>query len=153
MKATIKCYSLIKYYEGVRFKPYVCPSGKLTIGYGHTRNVHENMRINDEIALMLLAEDVSLCEDVLNRHLPDKLLQHQFDAMCSFIFNIGETKFLKSTLYKYLQSKYYNLASVQILKWKFGRDHEGRLIELPGLVKRRKSEKELFENNALIFYD
>jgi len=30
---------IVKFYEGLKLKAYLCPAGIPTIGYGHTKNV------------------------------------------------------------------------------------------------------------------
>ena len=137
MKATDKCVQLIKRFEGLYLKAYVCPAGVLTIGYGHTRGVKPCDEINELQAEIYLREDVEACEIQLN-YLTLPINQHQFDALCSFIFNLGIGNFMQSTLLKKLKAG-DKTAADEILRW----DKSGGKV-LPGLTARRKAEYDLF---------
>ena len=137
MKATDNCVQLIKRFEGLYLKAYVCPAGVLTIGYGHTRGVKPGDKINELQAEIYLREDVEACEIQLN-YLTLPINQHQFDALCSFIFNLGIGNFMQSTLLKKLKAG-DNTAADEILRW----DKSGGKV-LPGLTARRKAEYDLF---------
>ena len=137
MKATDNCVQLIKRFEGLYLKAYVCPAGVLTIGYGHTRGVKPGEEINEMQAELYLMEDVEACEIQLN-YLTLPINQHQFDALCSFIFNLGIGNFMQSTLLKKLKAG-DKTAADEILRW----DKSGGKV-LPGLTARRKAEYDLF---------
>ena len=137
MKATDNCIQLIKRFEGLYLKAYVCPAGVLTIGYGHTRGVKPGDEINELQAELYLREDVEACEIQLN-YLTLQINQHQFDALCSFIFNLGIGNFMQSTLLKKLKAG-DKTAADEILRW----DKSGGKV-LPGLTARRKAEYDLF---------
>lgn len=137
MKATDNCVQLIKRFEGLYLKAYVCPAGVLTIGYGHTKGVKPGDEINEMQAEIYLREDVEACEIQLN-YLTLPINQHQFDALCSFIFNLGIGNFMQSTLLKKLKAG-DKTAADEILRW----DKSGGKV-LPGLTARRKAEYDLF---------
>ena len=137
MKATDKCVQLIKRFEGLYLKAYFCPAVVLTIGYGHTRGVKPGEEINELQAEIYLKEDVEACEIQLN-YLTLPINQHQFDALCSFIFNLGIGNFMQSTLLKKLKAG-DKTAADEILRW----DKSGGKV-LPGLTARRKAEYDLF---------
>ena len=137
MKATDNCVQLIKRFDGLYLKAYVCPAGVLTIGYGHTRGVKPGDEINELQAEIYLREDVEACEIQLN-YLTLPINQHQFDALCSFIFNLGIGNFMQSTLLKKLKAG-DKTAADEILRW----DKSGGKV-LPGLTARRKAEYDLF---------
>ena len=137
MKATDNCVQLIKRFEGLYLNAYVCPAGVLTIGYGHTRGVKPGEEINEMQAELYLMEDVEACEIQLN-YLTLPINQHQFDALCSFIFNLGIGNFMQSTLLKKLKAG-DKTAADEILRW----DKSGGKV-LPGLTARRKAEYDLF---------
>lgn len=127
--------NLIKRYEGCRLKAYKCPAGVWTIGYGHTRGVKDGMTITQAIADQLLIEDVKHCEKAINA-LGINLRQGQFDALVSFIFNLGTGNFNSSTLKKKIVA---GAADREICdefkKWvKAG----GKVMA--GLIKRREEE-------------
>ena len=88
-------------------------------------------------AEIYLREDVEACEIQLN-YLTLPINQHQFDALCSFIFNLGIGNFMQSTLLKKLKAG-DKTAADEILRW----DKSGGKV-LPGLTARRKAEYDLF---------
>mgnify|MGYP000322185715 FL=1 len=53
MKVSEKGLAIIKKYEGCRLTAYVCPAGKLTIGYGHTKGVKKGQKITQAQAEQL----------------------------------------------------------------------------------------------------
>lgn len=83
---------LIKKWEGCRLKAYRCPAGVLTIGYGHTKGVKEGQTITQSEAEELLKQDLQKYVDHV-RYYDEKCSynfnQNEFDALCSFAFNIG----------------------------------------------------------------
>lgn len=86
--------------EGLKLKSYLCSAGKWTIGIGHTLGVRENMSITKEQAYELFKQDIEPVEDYLNYvnvNIKRKFKQHEFDALVSFIHQIGLTYFAKST--------------------------------------------------------
>lgn len=126
---------LIKRHEGCKLVAYKCPAGVWTIGYGHTRGVTEGMTISQGIADKLLQEDVKPIEDMING-VWVSLRQGQFDALVSFIFNLGEGAFNRSTLKKkILAGAPDEEIAAEFKKWnKAG----GKVLD--GLVKRREEE-------------
>src|SRR5215467_14111911 len=89
---------LIKEHEGLRLVAYKDPVGVWTIGYGHTRGVLPGMVINEEVAHSLLLLDVQEAERCVRREVRVPITQSMFDALVSFIFNLGCTAFRRSTL-------------------------------------------------------
>lgn len=138
MEASHRGLELIAKWEGFVPTAYVCPGGVWTIGYGHTGGVKEGDVISEGVAALLLSRDVAGVENGLNR-LKLKLNQNQFDALVSFIYNIGIGNFRISTILKHLEKKEYTKASEQFGMWKYSNHRI-----LSGLVKRREEEKELF---------
>lgn len=141
-----KGLDLIKRFEGFRAKPYVCPAGKWTIGYGHTNGVNADTRpVTEEEAEMLLREDLMAITNVLNRILPESLTQNQFDSICSFCYNLGFGAFMVSTLYRVIKS---NPNDYERIRKEFGRWVNAGGRQLPGLVERRKAEADLYCNGT-----
>ena len=97
MKASVDAYELIKQFEGLRLKAYLCPAGIWTIGYGHTSGVSPNSFITIQEADEYLHRDVATIEMQLNK-LNLSLRQCQWDAIVSFVFNVGIGNFKASTL-------------------------------------------------------
>lgn len=144
MKTSKAGLALIKEHEGLRLESYLCPAKVWTIGYGHTSAagvpvVTRGMRISSARAEEILINDLSNFEGVITRLVKVPLTQNQFDALVSFVFNLGESNFRKSTLLKQLNKGHYADVPAQLMRWtKAG----GR--ELPGLVRRRRDEAKLW---------
>lgn len=132
----------IKQFEALVLISYKDIAGIWTIGYGHTKEVKEGQVISELQADELLEKDLIPGEEAVNS-LGDVFSQHEFDALSSFIFNIGPSKFKKSTLYKYLFSKDYFKAADEFPKWSKARI-DGELKIVRGLLRRRNSERKLF---------
>lgn len=140
MKTSTRGIEFIKSHEALRLDAYTCPGGVLTIGWGHTRNVNPGQRISVRDAEILLAYDVSIAEADVIRHVKKPITQGQFDALVSFVFNLGVGNFSKSTLLKVI-NKDPNDPGIpaQFQRWISG---GGKV--LPGLLKRRKDEAEMY---------
>jgi lysozyme len=140
MRPSSKSYDLIKCFEGFRHKAYYCPGMKLTVGYGTTRGVKPGTTVTHEQAVELLKRDVLVFSEVVNRLIKVPLNQNQFDALVSFVYNIGEGNFQKSTLLRLLNARKYEEASAQFVRWRFVKG-----LVMPGLVRRRDAERALFD--------
>lgn len=131
---------LIKKYEGFESKAYVCPAGRLTIGYGHTGDgVTHGMVITRERAEELLLEDVNRFEQYVAKSVTIPLTSNQFSALVAFTFNVGTIAFQSSTLLSHLNAGRIKRASREFEKW----CHVDSKV-LKGLLARRLAEKELF---------
>ena len=141
MRTSRKGIELIKAHEGLRLDAYLCPAGVPTIGYGHTYNVKMGDRITAEQAEMLLIGDLIVAETEVNRY-GLNINQNQFDALVSFVFNVGAGNFRSSTLLKRLKANPNDpdIAN-QFKRWVYG---GGKV--LPGLVRRRNDEAKLYFN-------
>lgn len=130
---------LIKKYEGLRLKAYKCPAGVWTIGYGHTRGVTSSTEISQSMADLFLLDDIRSLERHINK-LGINFRQGQFDAIVSFMFNLGEGNFNKSTLKKkILAGGNDEDIAAEFKKWnKAG----GKVLD--GLTKRREEEAEMW---------
>ena len=136
--------SMIASFEGFEPKAYYCPAGVLTIGYGHTgtnaqgQELQESDTVTHEQAMRLLYEDVLWAEDAVNEQRLN-LTQNQFDALVSFVFNVGATAFANSTLLKKLKSCDFDEAADEFLRWNKA---SGKVLR--GLTARREAERDLF---------
>ena len=140
MKISNTGLDLIKSFEGLSLKSYICPAGVYTIGFGHTGvEVTPNQIISLEEADNLLRKDVNRFETGINSLVTVDLNQSQFDSLVSLSFNIGLGAFKSSTLLRVLNAGQYIEAASQFLRWNKG---GGRV--LPGLVRRREAESQLF---------
>ena len=139
MKTSRKGIELIKAHEGLRLDAYLCPAGVPTIGYGHTYNVKMGDRITAEQAERLLIGDLAVAETEVNRY-GLNINQNQFDALVSFVYNVGARNFRSSTLLKRLKANPNDpdIAN-QFRRWVYG---GGKV--LPGLVRRRNDEAKLY---------
>ena len=145
MKISEQGLELIKHFESLQLKSYICPSGKWTIGYGHTgSDVVPNSTITEEQAEIILMADIKPIENYLNIKVNRQLNQSQFDALVSFIFNIGMEAFKASTLLNKLMKNPSDLTiHNEFLRWKYG-TRNGKKAIMPGLEKRRREEAALY---------
>jgi lysozyme len=139
MKVSDRGLDLIKRFEGCHLDAYVCPAGVLTIGYGHTANVNEGDSITEDEANYFLKKDLETAEKCVNACVKGNITQGQFDALCSFVFNLGCGSLRKSTLLRQLNEGNDMSAAGEFMRWVYAGGKK-----LPGLVKRRTAEMELF---------
>jgi len=131
---------LIKSFEGYSAVPYLCQAGKQTIGYGHMLKQGEYYpKINREEAEEILRRDLLDAERTIERNVRVSLNQNQYDALVSFVFNVGPRNFQRSTLLAKLNSGDYMGAGEELLRWNKA---NGKPIK--GLTNRRLKERELF---------
>lgn len=144
MKISDTGIALIKELEGFRSKAYYCPAGKLTIGYGHTGNdFTKNDEITRERATQILMHDIKWAEDAINKRVKVPLNQYQFDALVSFVFNVGEKAFADSTLLLLLNKNQHGEVPAQMARWnKITVD--GKKVISDGLKSRRYREAGLW---------
>jgi lysozyme len=158
VKVSQKCIEQIKKDEGVRNRPYQCPALLWTVGVGHVIDTnHAKVPLADRKQLPIptgwdrvlssdeideiLRKDLNRFETGVLRLIKVPLTQGQFDALVSFSFNVGLGNLQNSTLRMKVNRSEFEAAAEQFLVWtKAG----GKV--LPGLVKRRTHEKEMFES-------
>jgi len=156
VKVSSACIEGIKKDEGVRVRPYRCPALLWTVGVGHVIDPnHIRTPFNERKGLSIpdgwdrvlsmaevdriLAEDLATFERGVLRLCPTGLTQGRFDALVSFSFNVGLGNLQRSTIRMKHNRGEYEAAADAFLAWtKAG----GK--ELPGLVKRRKHEREMY---------
>lgn len=134
----------IKRHEALRLVPYKDEAGKWTIGYGHLLKPGEWWdRITEAQAEDLLRQDLAEAEAAVNQAVKVPINSNQYDALVSFVFNVGVTAFRNSTLLKRLNDSDYVAAAAEMLRWnKITVD--GRKVVSAGLSMRRSRERELF---------
>ena len=150
MQVSQKCIDLVKRYEGFVSKTYLCPAGYKTIGFGHRTD--EMTTITEPEAENLLRRDLNKFASKISYSLEQdkiKVNQNQFDALCSFAFNLGFSALVFSTLWKKLKQGDYAGASAEFPKWVYitkidKLTGEHFKVKLKGLETRRKAEQELF---------
>ena len=139
------CIALIQQSEGFRSRPYLCLAGVPTIGYGSTRHADgtpvtlRDAPITQAQAQALLLATLAPYADAVRRRVRVPLTQSQFDALTSFVYNIGDEQFRLSTLLVLLNRGEIAGAAEQFGRWTRS---AGRV--LLGLVKRRAAERRLF---------
>ena len=137
----VKDVELIKESEGLRLEAYLpTPNDVWTIGYGHTKTAKKGMRITLAGAEALLYQDLAWVEAAIDTYVQVPLNQNQYDAIASFIYNVGATAFRKSTMLKLLNAGDYDGAANQFPRWN---KQKGKVLN--GLTKRRQKEKTLFK--------
>lgn len=136
---------LVRKFEGLYLKSYRCPAGVWTIGYGHTGDVMPGMHITRAQADLFLQQDMAKAGLAVTRLVGVELHDNQFAALCSFVFNAGEGSLKASTLLKRLNTGDYDCVPIELAKWvKATNPATGQKVTLPGLVKRRAAEGELW---------
>lgn len=130
----------IKKSEALRLKAYLpTPNDVWTIGWGHTGTARKGMVITEEEAEHLLRGDVGWVQRALANNVKVPLTQPQYDALGSFIFNVGAGAFARSTLLRLLNKGLYLDAADQLPRWN---KQKGKVLR--GLTRRREEERELF---------
>lgn len=131
--------NLIKRLEGLELTAYKCSAGVPTIGYGHTKGVKMGDTCTEEQAEEWLKQDVKWAETAVNRQ-NLRISQNQFDALVSFVFNMGEPEFLRSTLLRKIKANPDDpTIADEFARWKYA----GGVV-VTGLVNRRTAESNLY---------
>ena len=145
-KLSQKGLELIKSFEGLSLKPYVCAGGINTIGYGNTYYTNgkkvtlQDKPITKEQAEELLKHSLSTYEKAVDSFCRDDISQNQFDALVCFCYNVGTGALQKSTLIKKVNAnpKDATIAD-EFMNWNKA---NGRA--LAGLTRRRQAESILY---------
>ena len=140
--------SLCRRFEGLELKPYLCPAGIPTIGYGSTRYadgkavtlLDQSITASqaDELLMLTLRRDYLPGVLRLSPSLADK--PQALGAIVDFAYNLGVSKYGGSTLRKRIDAGDMAGARVELSRWVRG---GGKV--LPGLVARRAAESALLE--------
>lgn len=149
MQYSKNAVNLIKKWEGLFLKSYLCPAKVWTIGYGSIRwqdgsPIKRGQTITEKQATDLLLLEIKEKSDALDA-LNLNINQNQFDSLVSFIYNLGIGAFIRSTLLRLIRQnpKDNLLISAEFLKWNKIRQN-GKLIPLQGLTNRRRDEIALY---------
>ena len=144
---------LIAGFEGFRSDLYDDAAGHCTIGYGHlvhtgscdgSESAEFRRGVTRERALEILGDDAASAATAVNDAVKVPLEQDQFDALTSFVFNVGSGAFRDSTLLRLLNEGKYDEVPEQLNRWV-----KAGSRTLPGLVTRRKTEGELFARGTV----
>ena len=145
MKTSDMGLSLIKSFEGFSARPYLCPAGVPTIGYGATyypdgrRVTMQDRPVTVAQATDMLRSMLASYEAGVSRYVLVPVTQGQFDALVSFAYNLGLSALKSSTLLRLLNLRDYAGAAAQFLRW----NRAGGKV-LPGLTRRREAERVMF---------
>lgn len=141
MKTSEIGVELIKFFEGFKSKPYLCPAGIPTIGYGSTRKKNgSRVKLTDKIisekeATELLQATLIEYENMVIRKLKRTVKQNEFDALVCFVYNCG----VSQTLFEMVNNQNPLLKS-----WWTSHYITGGGKILKGLIERRKAEAKLY---------
>lgn len=132
---------LIKRWEGFRQYPYSCPAGVWTIGYGTTDGVTKDTLpvTKEEAEKMLLKSLAVVYEPAIHRNVKVPLSQNQFDALVSWVYNLGEANLQRSTMLIRINRCDWRMAAEALQWW-----NKAGGTTLQGLVNRRAEEAALF---------
>lgn len=152
-------YDIVENFEGFSSRPYRCPAGILTIGYGHTKGVKPSDRVTPEEARILLISDFEKVFTLL-KNFNFALEEYELFALADFVFNLGFGKFVNSSLFNLLDQyshvhssssseHYRQLICLKIEEFVYYTDKHGHKKKSIGLVRRRKFESYLFSTGKL----
>lgn len=132
---------LIKTFEGFSATIYKCPAGIETFGYGSLVSHYTDITfpISSELAEECLLKDLNSSARSVCRLICAPITDNQYAALIDFTYNLGSGTLQRSTLRMKLNREEYDTAPEELLKYVYG---GGR--KLPGLIKRRQAEYDLF---------
>jgi len=134
---------LIKRFEGFRRTAAQLDDGRWTIGYGHTRSARGGVTVSEADAEALLGYDLVDVQAAVNDWTFTPLTQNQFDALASFVFNIGLEAFRHSAVLRRVNQGALLQAACAMEMWRKA-DFDGERIVVDALIRRRAAEKALF---------
>ncbi len=132
--------ALIKKFEGCELEAYQDSVGVWTIGYGHTKDVEEGLKITQEEAEAMLNTELEEYEGYVEHYVEVPLTQCQFDALVCWTYNLGPTNLKNSTMLTVINQTRFDEVHREIKRW----NKAGGEV-LNGLVRRREAEALLFE--------
>ena len=153
--------ALLEHFEGCELKAYKCPAGVWTIGYGTTRYPDgRKVQPGDKLASRmdawkLKAADLRNIEKQVDDLTRDDISQHQFDALVSFVYNLGDGALRGSTLLKLVNDPATDSERIttEFLKWDNLHINGKFVKDYPGLNRRRRSEANLYNTGTLKFFE
>jgi lysozyme len=134
---------MIKRFEGYRRRAVRLPDGRWIVGYGHTRTARQGVEATEADADALLIYDLMAVSHVIESAAHTPLSQNQFDALTSFVFNIGIDAFRHSVVLRRLNEGQHLQAACAMDMWRKA-EVDGESIVVDALVRRRAAEKALF---------
>lgn len=164
---------ICSHYEGFRAKPYICPAGKPTIGYGTTiypnglKVTMKDPGVSRQVAQQLMTYDLQKFEADVISLVKVPLNESQINALVSFAYNVGPDidadniaeGLGDSTLLKLINSgiitkdpMWKKKITAEFGKWVNMRK-AGKVVKAPGLIARRNTEAYLFTEGILKFFN
>ena len=140
----------VEYYEGFYPRRYRDPVGKWTIGIGHLivpgDPYTDKTVLTHDQAVEQLLQDLEQARTGIMRNYPGftGLTKSQQEALVSWVFNLGIGRFLESTMFKRLKAQQFDAVPSEMNRWVYGTLEDGTRVKLPGLVKRRRWEGNIF---------
>lgn len=166
MKASTNCLDVICHYEGFESKPYLCPAGVPTIGWGTTvyptgKKVKlSDPEIDKATGLQYLQNDLQYFEKEVLKALKVPVSQNMFDGLVSFAYNLGEGALKGSTLLRLINGnivakepgEWKKKVATEFAKWVYAKV-KGVSKKLSGLVARRTTESILATDGIVKFFN
>lgn len=141
--------NIVKEFEGFEAEAYIDTDGTPVIGYGLSRIAGKPVQIGDRIlpeqADAALKNQLQEIQQQIEKTVKVELSDHQLSALASISYNVGVGGIKKSTLVRKLNAGDYAGAANEFLRWDKA-NVSGRLVQLPGLTRRRQAERALFLN-------
>ncbi len=142
-RVTRAALELVKRFEGYRQTAVRSPDGRWMIGHGHTLSARQGAQVSADDAEALLIYDLLNVGQVLTEAVFTPLNPNQFDALSSFVFNVGADNFRRSSVLKRLNEGSAIQAACALELWRKA-EIGGEQIVVDALVRRRAAEKALF---------
>jgi lysozyme len=153
MQVSANLITVLKNRESLRLTAYADSGGVWTIGWGATSyesgaKVKKGDVITRERAEQLLGYHIGIAASAVNSQVKTDLTQGQFDALVSFLYNVGSANFAKSTLRVLVNTNPNDFPAIkaEFLRWVYvtvGTDK----IKVQGLVNRRNEEISIYESD------
>ncbi len=147
MRTSERGIAVIKSFEAFRAVAYLDVAGVPTIGYGTTRGVKLGDTITEPQADARLREELREYEAAVERYASQAITQSQFDALCSFAYNVGIAGMRSSSVLKAHNRGDHQAAARAFGLWNKARVN-GKLVPVAGLTRRRAAEAALYLQDA-----
>ena len=148
---SVAAINTIKEFEGFETHAYVDTDGTPVIGYGLSRIAGKPVQLGDRISVeqanSALNSQLQVIQQELDKAIKVDLSDRQLGAIASLAYNVGVEDISSSTLVRKINEKDYVGAANEFLRWDKA-NVGGRLVQLPGLTRRRYAEQQLFLGNS-----
>jgi len=151
-QASKRIVEFISSFEGFEAKPYIDIAGHATIGYGATyyqdgrKVTMQDAPITLQCALNLKEFHIEETEKVVRRLVKSNINQNQFDALVSWVYNLGKENLRTSTMLKKINAN-PNDPSIKAswVQWNKARDPKTKELKVSnGLTRRRNEEIRIY---------